>query len=216
MIFDAVFDMDGTLVDSAGQCEAIIDAMRADRGFADPVPLALCRQYAGIRGEIMVPALLGKAAREPVDDVAEFRERYAALVTTPNALYPGVVAGLTTLRKAGVRLSICSAKPHRLVERVTADTGIDGFFEVMVGGDLGPACKPDPAHYHDTLARLGGAAARSALVGDSVTDQKLAANAGVPFVFVTYGYSRPEERISGDHRADDFTEAVTRILALVR
>ena len=94
MTFDAVFDMDGTLVDSAGQCEAIIDAMRADRGVSEPVPLALCKQYAGIKGEIMVPALLGDAARDATADVAEFRGRYAAMKTTADALYPGVIEGL--------------------------------------------------------------------------------------------------------------------------
>lgn len=211
MIFDAVFDLDGTLVDSAGQCEAIIDAMRTDRGLAEPVPLALCKQYAGIKGEVMVPALLGEAAREPVTDLAEFRERYAAMETTPEALYPGVVEGLEQLRASGVRLTICSAKPHRLVERVTEDTGIDRFFAAMVGGDLGPACKPDPAHYDATLKAVGGTRASSLLVGDSATDHLLASNAGVPFVFVTYGYSRPEEGLSGEVEAADFLSAVAAI-----
>ena len=212
MIFDAVFDMDGTLVDSAGQCEAIIDAMRADRGVLEPVPLALCKRYQGIRGEIMVPALLGDATRDPVADVAEFRDRYAALETTPDALYPGVVEGLERLTAAGVRLTICSAKPHRLVERVTEDTGIDRFFAAMVGGDVGVACKPDPAHYRETLARVGGLVERSLLVGDSASDHELAANARVPFIFVTYGYSRPGEGLRGAAEAHDFASAVEAVM----
>lgn len=209
--FDAVFDMDGTLVDSAGQCEAIIDAMRRDRGFEAPVPLALCRQFAGIKGEIMVPALLGDAARDAMEDVAEFRDRYAALETTPDALYPGVIEGLERLRDAGIRLTICSAKPHRLVERVTADTGIDRYFAAMLGWEEGGPCKPDPAHYDATLALVGGARRRSILIGDSATDHELAATAGVPYVFVTYGYSRPSEGLSGDVDADDFLAAVAAI-----
>ncbi|MBW0143971.1 HAD family hydrolase [Sphingomicrobium clamense] len=213
MTFDAVFDMDGTLVDSAGQCEAIIDAMRADRGLDRPVPIALCRQYAGIKGEVMVPALLGEAARDPVADVAEFRDRYAAMKTTPDALYPGVIDGLERLRDANIRLTICSAKPHRLVERVTEDTGLARFFAGMLGGDRG-ACKPDPAHYDATLALVGGTRARSLLVGDSVSDHRLAANASVTFLFVTYGYSRPEEELSGDIEAGDFATAVAAIKRL--
>ena len=213
MTFDAVFDMDGTLVDSAGQGEAIIDAMRADRGVFEPVPLALCKQYAGIKGEIMVPALLGDATRDPVSDVAEFRERYAALKTTPDALYPGVIEGLERLAAAGIRLTICSAKPHDLVERVTADTGIDRYFAAMLGWEQGGPCKPDPAHYDATLALVGGARERSALIGDSATDHRLAANAGVPFLFVTYGYSRPDEALSGDEVAHSFEAAVEHLLA---
>lgn len=216
MIFDAVFDLDGTLVDSAGQCEAIIDAMRVDRGLAEPVPLALCKQYAGIKGEVMVPALLGEAAREPVTDLAEFRERYAEMKTTPGALYPGIVEGLEQLRASGVRLTICSAKPHRLVERVTEDTGIDRFFAAMVGGDLAATCKPDPAHYDATLKAVGGTRTSSLLVGDSATDHRLANNAGVPFVFVTYGYSRPEEGLSGEVEVADFLSAVAAIERLSR
>lgn len=210
-LFDAVFDMDGTLVDSAGQCEAIIDAMRADRGVSAPVPLALCKQYAGIKGEIMVPALLGEAARDSASDVAEFRDRYAAMETTADALYPGVVEGLERLKSAGIRLTICSAKPHDLVERVTADTGIDRYFAAMLGWEADGPCKPDPEHYDATLALVGGRRARSALIGDSATDLKLAKGAGVPYVFVTYGYSRPEEGLSGDVDADDFFAAVAAV-----
>ena len=213
MTFDAVFDMDGTLVDSAGQCETIIDAMRADRGVPEPVPLALCKQYAGIKGEIMVPALLGEAARDTAADVAEFRERYAAMKTTADALYPGVIDGLERLRTAGIRLTICSAKPHDLVERVTADTGIDRYFAAMLGWEQGGPCKPDPAHYDATLALVGGSRKRSALIGDSATDHRLAANTGVPFVFVTYGYSHSDESLSGDDVAHSFEAVVEHLLA---
>lgn len=216
MTFDVVFDMDGTLVDSAGQCEIIIDAMRADRGLDAPVPLALCRRYAGIKGEIMVPALLGEAARQPASDVAEFRDRYAAMTTDRSALYPGVEMGLLRLREVGLRLTICSAKPHRLVERVLEDTGIADRFAAVVGGDATDTCKPDKAHYFATLGEVGGDPQRSILVGDSATDHRLAANAGVPFLFVTYGYSRSDEALTGDHVADDFPSAVDTLLALAR
>lgn len=213
-MFDIVFDMDGTLVDSAAQCEAIIDAMRADRGIGDSVPLELCRQYAGLPAPMLVPALLGEAARDPDRDVIEFRTRYAATPTSPDTLYPGVGDGLAQLRDAGLRLSICSAKPQLLCERVLVDTGIDSFFAAIVGGDRTDSCKPDPAHYHATLELAGGTVTRSLLVGDSVSDHQLAANAMVPFLFVTYGYSRAEEGLQSRWQANDFPGAVKQILDL--
>lgn len=213
-MFDIVFDMDGTLVDSAAQCETIIDAMRADRGVLAPVPLEMCRQCAGLPAPLLVPALLGEAAGDPDQDVIEFRTRYAAMPTSPDTLYPGVPAGLAQLRGAGLRLSICSAKPQYLCERVLADTGIDHFFAAIVGGDRIDACKPDPVHYHETLRLTGGTVERSLLVGDSVSDHRLAANAAVPFVFVTYGYSRAGEGLESRWQASDFPGAVDQILAI--
>ena len=193
-MFDVMFDLDGTLVDSARQCEAIVNAMRSERGLADPVAPVLARRYAGVAAPIMVPALLGPAAGDTDADVKEFRARYVDLVTPADALYPGVAHGLARLsERDGVRLSICTAKPQRLADRVLADTGIAGHFERVVGGDAVRACKPDRAHADAVIEPLGGRHADAVLVGDTVTDRKLAAAAGMAFIAVAWGYGTAAE-----------------------
>ena len=207
-MIDAVFDLDGTLVHSAVQCEAIIAQMRADRGFREPVSRVQCEIFAGRPGEVMVPALLADAARGD-GDVHEFRERYAAMRTPEAALYDGVRKGLGKL--AGdprMRLSICSAKPQILCDRVLGDLGLAPFFEAVVGGDTAPACKPDARHLEETLRRVGGRSSDAVLIGDSITDHALARNCSVPFVFARYGYSKPGEVYDTKFVAENFDEVV--------
>ena len=209
---DAIFDLDGTLVDSATQCELIIQEMRSDRGVHQPIAAELARQYSGIAGPIMVPALLGEASADADADLNEFRARYAELRTPASSLYPGVAEGLERLLKTGVRLSICSAKPQNLCERVLADTGILDGFSVIYGGDRAEACKPDRRHLLETLKAAGGSAERALLIGDSETDRQLAKNAQVPFAFVTYGYAPADHTIEAEWTADTFEAAVSAIM----
>ncbi|MCJ8191588.1 HAD family hydrolase [Sphingomicrobium aestuariivivum] len=207
-MFDILFDLDGTLVDSAGQCEAVIAAMRADRGHDPALPRALCEALVGRPAPELVPPLLGPAAREVEDDVIEFRARYTALETPVSALYPGVAKGLGQLAAVPeLRLSICTAKPQHLAERLLEDTGIGRHFVAVVGGDRAPACKPHRAHADATLAATGGDAARAILVGDSASDRDLARNAGIDFLFVTWGYGGGLDRL-GLEAVDSFEAAV--------
>lgn len=212
--FDAIFDLDGTLVDSAAQCEQIIVEMRGARGHHDPVPSDMARVYSGIAGPIMVPALLGEASLDPDKDLQEFRARYAEFKTPVSSLYPGVIDGLGLLKARDFRLSICSAKPQILCERVLADTGILDGFSVIFGGDRAEACKPDPRHLTETLNAMGGSVDAAVLIGDSETDHRLALNARVPFAFVTYGYARADHRIDAQWVAVSFKEAVQAVIQI--
>ncbi len=209
---DAIFDLDGTLVNSAAQCELIIQEMRADRGVHQPISAELARQYSGIAGPIMVPALLGEASADAEADLQEFRARYAEFRTPASSLYPGVAQGLERLLETGIRLSICSAKPQNLCERVLADTGILDGFSVIYGGDRAEACKPDRRHLLETLRAAGGSTDRALLIGDSDTDRQLARNAEIPFAFVTYGYAPADHAIEAQWTADTFEAAVDAIL----
>ncbi len=187
-----IFDLDGTLVDSCGVCITILQEMLYDRGM-DQVGIdhAYARSFMSRGGEDMVANLLGPAARHPALDLREFRDRYNDVITPPTALYEGVAEGLERLHDSGVTLAICSNKPQNLCEKSLADTGIDRFFPVVVGGAPERKAKPAPDLLDLTLDRLQLRATDCLYVGDSELDHQVAMQADMRFFFVTYGYAEP-------------------------
>jgi len=210
VIFDAIFDLDGTLVDSVPVCAEILNAMLADRGSVVRVPYAQARKHVSVGGVPMMRALLGRNCRDPEQEIDDFRERYANAVTPFTSLYPGVLEGLALLRSREVRLSICSSKPQYLCEKVVAELGLNHLFSLIVGGQTGRAKKPDVALYDEVIGRLSGRRDRSCYVGDSELDFRLAEACRVPFVFATYGYGL-KFRAPGALRASHFSDVPRRV-----
>ena len=180
---DIIFDLDGTLVDSAPHIAAILSDV-AGRSI-DP---AQTRQYLTKGGEQLVSALLGDDNLDK--NLAKFRSLYIS-APTPDCLYPGVRDGLDRLVAAGRTMAICSNKPQSLCEKVVADLGLDHFAVV-----LGSACKP-------CIIPL----AASLYVGDSKVDQETAAVTAIAFAFVTYGYAEPGF-VTDSPSFNTFTEVV--------
>ena len=164
---DIIFDLDGTLVDSATHIAAILSKVAGRE-----IKPSDARHYLTQGGEQLVSALLGDDNLH--ENLAQFRELYLSL-PTPDCLYPGVRDGLDRLRDAGRTMAICSNKPQVLCEKTVADLGLDHFARI-----LGSACKPCKISLVATL-----------YVGDSKVDQVTAAVTGIPFAFVTYGYAEP-------------------------
>lgn len=191
VIRHVIFDLDGTLVDSCATCVAILTGMRTERGHMDPIDPIGARAYMSRGGTDMVAALLGAACADPAADLRDFRARYGDHRTPVETLFAGVPGGLSRLRAAGLTLSICSNKPQGLCEQVLADTGLEGFFAAVVGGQPGLRPKPAPDLLRTTLARTGAVPAECLFVGDSELDHQIAAEAGIPFLFLTHGYAEP-------------------------
>lgn len=185
----AVFDLDGTLVDSAGVFADVVNRMLADRGAATRVTVESARRAVALGGRGMLASLLGDGSCDPDADLEEFRLRYVAIPTPPSSLYPGVREGLAELAAAGVRLAICSNKPQRLCEKVMSDLGLVDRFDSIVGSAPGLPGKPDPALFDRALALAGGAPSKFCIVGDELTDRLLARAVGAPFVHAAYGYA---------------------------
>ncbi len=180
-----IFDLDGTLVDSAQAIAGVLNGMRAERGL-DPLPLNHFRRQISRGVKELVSRTLPNSA--PGEMVPEFRRRYALSRTYASHLYPGVAETIAALRTDGWPLAVCSNKPETLCRKVLVDVGLDEAFTVVVGGDTAAAGKPDPAPLLHALAALGANAAECALVGDSTIDQRAATAGGVRFVFFTGGY----------------------------
>ena len=202
----AVFDLDGTLVDSVPLISEILGAMLADRGLARRISPQAARPYVTVGGRGMLEALLGDELGDIDAALAEFRARYAALPTPPSCLFPGVREGLEAIAGLGLGLAVWSNKPQHLCDKVIDDLGLRPLFAAVVGTASDVPLKPDPIGFDRALAIAGGCRARSCLVGDSALDHQAAATACVPAVMVTYGYGEAGAHWPGAIRADAFSQ----------
>ncbi len=184
---DIIFDLDGTLVDSAPHIAAILTEVAGREIHASQT-----RQYLTKGGEQLISALLGSNNLD--ENLAQFRQLYGSR-PTPDCLYPGVRDGLDRLADAGRSMAICSNKPQSLCDKIVTDLDLD-HFSVVIGGAL----KPSPQLLTATL-----------YVGDSNVDQETASLSGFPFVFVSYGYAESDFETDSP-RFDHFAELVDFIL----
>ncbi len=184
----AIFDLDGTLVDSAADIHASLDRSMAGlglAGFSRP-------EVIGMIGD-GVQALLTKAlsARGRTFDQATldaFVVDYTAQATVLTRPFDGIPAALDALAAAGWRMAVCTNKPEAAARLLLEDLGLADRFAALGGGDSFPVRKPDPAHLLATLAAAGAEAAGAVMIGDHRNDVMAAAGAGVPCIFAGWGY----------------------------
>lgn len=207
-----IFDLDGTLVDSALVCVDILNGMLADRGSVRKIHPAHAKPYLSLGGAAMVEALLAEEGGDPQVEIVEFRSRYADLPTPPSSLFAGVRDGLHALRAAGHRLAICSNKPQALCDKVLADLKLAPLFDVAIGAREGYRAKPAADLLDLTLLHLRRPAGACVYVGDSEVDHEIATAAGMPFHFVTYGYAAPGWTAEPLSRHDRFADVVDAVL----
>jgi phosphoglycolate phosphatase len=206
-----IFDLDGTLIDSAGVCVELLNEMLDDRGSTRLITLKEATKLMSAGGSSMVSTLLGEECGDPVTELAEFRARYSQRVTPATCLFDGVQRGLIDLKAMGLRLAICSNKPQDLCIKVLSDVGLISLFDVIIGGAPGRAPKPAPDLMLVTLDKLDVVPEQCLFVGDSDLDYDVAKHTEVPFAFVNYGYAHPDWTIDGLDDFDCFTDLVNWI-----
>jgi phosphoglycolate phosphatase len=206
--FDAVvFDLDGTLVDSAPDLHAYLNEILAE---LDRPGLALAdvRPMIGDGARTLLQRGLEASGGVPtaadLDHLfAEFLTRYTACPVRFGAVHEGVPEALGQLAAAGVGLGVCTNKPQAATERLLAALDLERYFPVVIGGDALPVRKPDGGHLRAVLDRLGVDGTRAAMVGDSGIDLLTARAAGIPCVLVSFGYTRTAARELGADRVID-------------
>ena len=208
-----IFDLDGTLVDSAVLCSHILNQMLAERGSARTLTVDCARPHMSLGGPHLVRTMLADECGELEAELTDFRARYAAHPTPETSLFPGVRQGLERLSARGLQLSICSNKPQHLCEKVVRELSLGGMISVIVGTAEGRMHKPHPQLMNLTLHAAGSRAERSLFVGDSEQDEALAKATGVPFAFVGYGYPSPGWTPDGLTVFDTFEQLVDDIEA---
>ena len=186
----AVFDLDGTLADTAADLIAAANAVLAEGGHGASLDLARDRATAFAGGLAMLRTGLARAGGDEAAAEALYPrllERYAAALAVETRLYDGAEAALDRLEADGWRLAICTNKPERLARLLLEALGVAGRFAALLGADTLPWRKPDPRHLTETILRAGGDLRRAALVGDTASDREAARAAGIPCVLVGFG-----------------------------
>ena len=199
-----VFDLDGTLIDSAPDIRGIANAILEREG-KEPISLPQARDFIGNGASVFVRKMR-EAQGIPDSDhdriLKDFTDAYVTAVdlTVP---YPGVEAALVALKQAGHVLGICTNKPIVPTRAVIKHVGLEQYFAVMIGGDSLPVHKPDPAPLHKTFAQLGEG--KVIYVGDSDVDAETAKRAIVPFLLFTEGYLKvPVDSLTYEKTFNDF------------
>ncbi len=187
-----IFDLDGTLIDSARLTGQIIDTMLADRNIEATADRDTIRMMDAVGGEAMIAAVMGEHTNDPAADLAEFRARHRIASTPHDLAFPGVFETLENLASRGIRMAICSNKPQFLCDKILADLGLAQHFGAIIGSTPELPRKPAPDTARLALAGLQGSMADTLYCGDSLVDLATAEAAGLRMVLARWGYGASE------------------------
>ncbi len=217
-----VFDLDGTLAETAPDLVATLNVVLAREGLPG-IPYEEARDLIGAGAR----ALIERGLRLSAEEVSaarlermflEFLEHYAENICERTTLFPGVTEALDGLAARGYGLAVCTNKMEAHSLLLLEKLGISDRFAAICGRDTFPWFKPDPRHLTMTVERAGGDPARCILVGDSRTDVDTARAAGAGAVGVPFGYTDvPMAQLAPDRLVDHYDrliEAVEELLPL--
>lgn len=206
-----IFDLDGTLIDSLPDVMNALNAVLADNGRRTVTRAEATLMVGGGAEPLLERAfdVTGPALDETElpGYIDAFTAYYRADPATETTIFDGVVPALETLTGRGMKLGICTNKPHNSALQVLEALGLDRHFGACIGKAALPFNKPDRRHYDEVAAALGVDSDQTLYIGDSETDVATARNAGVPVVVVPFGYSRvPAAELGGDRLIQHFSE----------
>ena len=185
-----LFDLDGTLVDTAPDIARALGVALAEIG-VPPVPLDTVKQMVGDGARELISRALAAAPSDPAREEAAFGRflaSYRENVCVASQLYPGVVEGLAALHNDGAALAVVTNKPGDLARTLLGTLGIAASFDAIIGDGDGFPRKPDPTAALSVLAKAGASPDRVVMVGDGLPDMRLARALGATAVAATWGY----------------------------
>lgn len=188
-----VFDLDGTLVDTAPDLLASLNHCLAGESMA-PVEASELRRFVGMGARVMIQRAFS-AGRRDLDDATlarlmeVFLEHYTVGMPGQSAPYPGLLSTLDRFEARGYVMAICTNKLERLSQALLDKLELSPRFRAICGADTFAFRKPDPRHLVETITKAGGDPSHALMVGDSRTDIDTAKAAGIPVVAVDFGYT---------------------------
>ncbi|HEY8063802.1 MAG TPA: HAD-IA family hydrolase [Methylosinus sp.] len=206
-----VFDLDGTLADTAGDLIATLGVLLERDGRA-PVPLSAVRTLAGAGARAMIErGFAATGAPLPPERIEalfhDFIDHYRERIAVETRLFPGAEAALDRFAEAGFALAVCTNKSEALAVLLLERLGVAERFAAICGRDTFPVHKPNARALTLTIEKAGGRTARAVMIGDSQTDIATAKNAGVPVVAVDFGYTEtPVSAFAPDRVISHFDE----------
>ena len=221
MSLTVVFDLDGTLIDTAPDLAATLNRVLEREGVG-PVPYAAARNMIGSGARRMIERGLtaeGRAFTTVMVDrmLEEFIDHYSAHIADSSRPFPGLEAALDKLAAAGCHFAVCTNKYEQLSRLLLDALGLSARFAAIAGQDTFGIRKPDPEVLRRTIRMAGGDVARAVMVGDSAIDIETARAAGVPVVVVSFGYTEiPVAELRPDRLIEHFEELPQAVLDLAR
>jgi len=206
-----VFDLDGTLVETAPDLVATLNTILARAGF-QPMPYEMARGLVGAGARTMIERGLAYSGAEfPAAEIDEmfdaFLAHYEAHIADASTLFPGVTAALDRFEAEGWHFAVCTNKIEHASILLLRTLGVAHRFQAICGKNTFPVSKPDGRALLMTLERAGGTVQRTIMVGDSKTDIDTARNAKIPVVAVDFGYTeQPIETFAPDRVISHFDQ----------
>ena len=190
----AIIDLDGTMLHTLPDFQVAINGMRAEFGLA-PVTQEQIGLMVGKGSEHLIRAVLAldwapaEVEQRLPAAMDAYQRHYLAINGQHSTLYPDVIAGLQAMKAQGLRLACVTNKPISFTTPLLKLMQLDGYFDVVYGGDSLPRKKPDPLPLQTVCADFGLAPAQVVAIGDSSNDAQAARAAGCPVLTVPYGYN---------------------------
>jgi phosphoglycolate phosphatase len=214
-----VFDLDGTLIDTAPDLVGTLNVLLAREGLPT-LPFAEARNLVGGGARKMIErGLQAEGRRHRQADIERlfpaFIAHYEAHIADASRPFPHLEDALDQLAHRGACLAVCTNKLEGLARKLLTALGLDTRFATICGQDTFAVQKPDPEILRQTIARAGGTPDRAIMVGDSMNDVATARAASVPVIAVDFGYTDiPPSELGADRLISRFTELVPAVDAL--
>jgi phosphoglycolate phosphatase len=214
-----VFDLDGTLIDTAPDLVATLNVVFAREGWP-AVPYATARNNIGGGARAMIArGIAAEGVAVPPQKLdrlfADFIAHYSEHIADRSRPFPGVTGALDGLASSGCRFAVCTNKLERLSVKLLKELKLVDRFAAICGQDTFGIQKPDPDVLRRTVVAAGGNPSHSIMVGDSATDIRTARAAGIPVIAVDFGYSdRPISEYGPDRIISHYAQLSAAIAAL--
>jgi phosphoglycolate phosphatase len=206
-----IFDLDGTLVDTAPDLLGAVNVVLRKEG-RRAVDIAELRHLVGHGARVMLMEAM-KLTGEPLPAERlpgmfdDFIVHYSAHIADESRIFPDVAETLALLAADGARLGVLTNKPQALADQLLAKLDLTKWFTAIHGAGRYPYTKPDGRVFHHVVDEMGGTHSDSLMIGDSITDVATARAASVPVVVMTYGYTpEPAHLLGGDAITDHFAD----------
>ncbi|SRR5665213_294155 len=206
-----IFDLDGTLVDTAPDLLGAMNAVLIAQG-RRPVDPQTLRHMVGFGARSLIQQAFAATGPTATEDrlpalVDDFIAHYRAHVADESVPFAGVEETLAELKAGGARMGVLTNKPQELAVPLLKALKLDRFFGAIHGAGRYSYSKPDARVFHHVIDELGGAGSSALMIGDSITDVKTARAANVPVILLSYGYTPdPAHGLGADAVTDDFRD----------
>jgi len=212
---DAIlFDLDGTLLDSAPDLRQGINLLLAEEGRSQ-LSLEQVKSFIGNGAMELCRLAFAATGGEPAGDLFPYVQRYIKhtrkVAPDPQQIFPHVRETLEDLKKAGLKLGICTNKNEAPTTELLDRLGLIQYFAYIAGGDTFTVHKPHPGHILGVLEALQADPARTVFVGDGPNDVIACAKANLPCIVVTHGYSQDYDSMGASKLINGFDELVPAV-----